>query len=123
MPVQGDRARLKQVVVNLLDNAIKYTSGGGTVRLRVAAAGQMAVLEVSDTGAGIPAEALPHVFERFFRVDQTRSRKPDGAGLGLSIVQSICQAHGGEVTVESAVGTGSRFRVILPQAGGNNLPG
>ena len=120
--VEGDRARLKQVVVNLLDNAIKYTPGGGAVHLTVTAANGHAVLEIKDTGIGIPAEALPHVFERFFRVDQTRSREPGGAGLGLAIVKSICNAHGGEVEVESAVGRGSRFRVQLPVANPKTLP-
>src|ERR1022692_1557604 len=116
--VEGDRARLKQVVVNLLDNAIKYTSGGGKIHLRVARQNGHALLEVEDNGIGIPVEALPHVFERFFRVDKARSRDQGGAGLGLSIVKSICTAHGAEVQVESAPGKGSRFRVTLPMAGG-----
>ena len=117
--IEGDRARLKQIVVNLLDNAIKYTPPGGAVHFKVAALGSHAVLEVSDTGIGIPASAIPHIFDRFFRVDQARSRQPEGAGLGLSIVKSICNAHGGEVEVESALGRGSRFRVKLPLAGRN----
>jgi heavy metal sensor kinase len=112
--VQGDRARLKQVVVNLLDNAVKYTPVGGEITLRVSVQGGTAVLEVADTGIGIPAEALPHVFERFFRVDQSRSRDPDGAGLGLAIVKAICLAHGGGAEAESVPGRGSRFRVRLP---------
>ena len=123
VPVKGDRARLKQVVVNLLDNAIKYTPDGGTVHLKVAAANSHAIIEVSDTGIGIPLESLPHVFERFFRVDQARSRRPEGAGLGLAIVRSICHAHGGEVTAESVVGKGSRFCVSLPLADDKTLPG
>jgi heavy metal sensor kinase len=117
--VEGDRARLKQVVVNLLDNAIKYTPEKGEIELRVAAADGQAVLEVSDNGIGIPKEALPHVFDRFFRVDQTRTRDPGGAGLGLSIVKSICTAHGAEVAVESENGRGSCFRVKLPLAHGS----
>jgi heavy metal sensor kinase len=116
--VEGDRARLKQVVVNLLDNAIKYTSGGGKIHLRVARQNGHALLEVEDNGIGIPVEALPHVFERFFRVDKARSRDQGGAGLGLSIVKSICTAHGAEVQVESEPGKGSRFRVKLPLACG-----
>jgi heavy metal sensor kinase len=116
--VEGDRSRVKQVVVNLLDNAIKYTPERGTVELRVGAAGGQAWLEVADNGIGIPAEALPHVFDRFFRVDKARSRDQGGAGLGLSIVKSICTAHGAGVEVESAPGTGSRFRVKLPLANG-----
>ena len=114
--VQGDRARLKQVVVNLLDNAIKYTPRGGRVSLSVRREGAHAVLDVSDNGIGIPAEALPHVFRRFYRVDGSRSREQGGAGLGLSIVKSICAAHGAEVEVASTPGGGSRFRIRQPLA-------
>jgi heavy metal sensor kinase len=116
--VEGDPARLKQVIVNLLDNAIKYTPGGGRVRLSVQRDGDFAVLEVADDGVGIPAEALPHVFKRFYRVDVSRSREQGGAGLGLAIVKSICAAHGAEVEVFSAPGQGSRFRVRQPLAAG-----
>jgi heavy metal sensor kinase len=114
--VEGDHARLKQVVVNLLDNAIKYTLQGGTVGLTVSAINSHAVLEVADNGVGIPAEALPRVFDRFFRVDKARSRELGGAGLGLSIVKSICTAHHGRVEASSLPGQGSRFRVELPLA-------
>src|SRR5580658_6105057 len=114
--VEGDRARLKQVIVNLLDNAIKYTPSGGRVRLSVRREGAHAVLEVTDDGIGIPAEALPHVFKRFYRVDVSRSREQGGAGLGLAIVKSICAAHGAEVEVFSTPGQGSRFRVRQPLA-------
>lgn len=114
--VQGDRARLKQVVVNLLDNAIKYTPQGGSVTLRVGMINDSALLQVEDNGIGIPAGALPHVFERFFRVDKARSREMGGAGLGLAIVKSICVAHGGQVDVQSTEGRGSRFSVELPLA-------
>jgi len=114
VPVEGDRARLKQVVVNLLDNAIKYTPTKGTIQLRVNTVNGHAFLEVADNGIGIPPDALPHVFERFYRVDQTRSGDSGSAGLGLSIVKSICTAHGAEVEVQSAKGNGSSFRVKLP---------
>ena len=114
--VEGDRARLKQVVVNLLDNAIKYTLQGGAVALTVSANHSKAVLEVADNGIGIPAEALPRVFDRFFRVDTARSRELGGAGLGLSIVKSICLAHHGQVEASSLPGQGSHFRVELPLA-------
>jgi heavy metal sensor kinase len=117
--VEGDRARIKQVVVNLLDNAIKYTPSGGSIRLEVQARDHKAVLDVVDTGMGIPSEALPHVFDRFFRVDKARSRDIGGAGLGLAIVKSICIAHDGRVEVESRENQGSRFRVELPLAPGN----
>jgi heavy metal sensor kinase len=116
--VEGDAGRVKQVVVNLLDNAIKYTGEGGTVNVSVGVADGNARLEVSDSGVGIPSEAMPHVFERFYRVDQTRSRQMGGAGLGLSIVKSICAAHQGRVSVESRVGQGSRFTVRLPLTDG-----
>jgi heavy metal sensor kinase len=115
--VEGDRARLKQVVVNLLDNAIKYTPSGGCVALSVRREGAYAVLDVTDNGIGIPAEALPHVFKRFFRVDGSRSREQGGAGLGLSIVKSICSAHGALIEVSSAPGRGSTFRIKQPLAG------
>jgi heavy metal sensor kinase len=115
--VEGDQSRIKQVVVNLLDNAIKYTPAGGSVRLNVRARDRKAIMEVIDTGVGIPAAALPHVFERFYRVDEARSRQIEGAGLGLAIVKSICAAHGGQVEVDSVENRGSRFRVELPLAG------
>jgi len=115
--VEGDPARLKQVIVNLLDNAIKYTTAGGRVRLTVRREQDSAVLEVDDDGIGIPAEALPHVFKRFFRVDSSRSREQGGAGLGLAIVKSICSAHGAEIEVVSAPGKGSTFRLRQPLAG------
>jgi heavy metal sensor kinase len=120
--VDGDRARLKQVVVNLLDNAIKYTSAKGTIHLRVAAANGHALLEVSDNGVGIPHDAQAHVFDRFFRVDKARTRDPGGAGLGLSIVKSISTAHGAQVEVESREGEGSCFRVKFPMARANKFP-
>ena len=112
--VEGDRARIKQVVVNLLDNAIKYTLEGGSVDLTVHTRNGHALLEVADNGVGIPPEALPRVFDRFFRVDKARSRQLGGAGLGLSIVKSICAAHHGRVEATSAPGKGSLFRVELP---------
>jgi signal transduction histidine kinase len=114
--IEGDRARLKQVIVNLLDNAIKYTGQGGAIALRVVSNGNHASLEVEDTGMGIPREALSRVFERFYRVDKARSRELGGAGLGLSIVKSICTAHHGRVEASSQPGQGSRFRVELPLA-------
>jgi heavy metal sensor kinase len=109
--VEGDRARMKQVVVNLLDNAIKYTPNGGRVRLKVAREDAFAILEIADDGIGIPQQALPHVFKRFFRVDDSRSREQGGAGLGLSIVESICAAHGAQLEVTSIPGQGSHFRI------------
>jgi heavy metal sensor kinase len=122
--VRGDRARLKQIVVNLLDNAIRFTKRGGTVWLRTAADDMGSILEVSDTGIGIPSASIPHVFDRFFRVDEARSREDGGAGLGLSIVKSICSVHGAEIEVESRVEAGSCFRVIFPLPGArSSYPG
>jgi heavy metal sensor kinase len=121
VPIEGDPARIKQVVVNLLDNAIKYTPAGGTVKLGVSARAGEAVLEVADSGIGIPPEAVPRVFDRFFRVDAARSREVGGAGIGLSIVKAICTAHNGRVEVESAVDRGSCFRVRLPLGGHPSL--
>jgi heavy metal sensor kinase len=116
VPVTGDSARLKQVIVNLLDNAIKYTMKGGAISLAVRAADAKAVLTVRDNGIGIPQEALPHIFERFYRADKVRSRASQGAGLGLSIVHAICQAHGGTVEAASEEGIGTTLTVHLPLA-------
>jgi heavy metal sensor kinase len=121
MPVKGNHVRLKQVVVNLLDNAIKYTPEKGAIQLRVLAVNGHAVLEVKDNGIGIPPDALPHIFERFYRVDQARSADSESAGLGLSIVKSICTAHGAEVEAQSVVGSGSCFRVKLPLFSNGNI--
>ncbi|MDE3038727.1 MAG: HAMP domain-containing histidine kinase, partial [Pseudomonadota bacterium] len=121
--VYGDSARLKQIVVNLLDNAIKYTPGHGMILLNVKAASHKAVLEVADNGIGIPADALPHVFNRFYRADKARTREMGGAGLGLSIVRSICQAHGGIVDIESREGEGTACRIELPLANGEEQKG
>ena len=115
--VEGDRARLKQVIVNLVDNAIKYTHSGGLVGVKVFTSNGHAVIEVNDNGVGIPPEAAPHIFERFYRVDKARSRQMGGAGLGLSITKAIVTAHGGQVRVESVEGKGSRFLIELPVAG------
>ncbi len=118
--VEGDRARLKQVVVNLLDNAIKFTPCGGTITVSVAAESGMGRLRVADSGPGIPEEALPHVFDRFFRADGVRSRDVEGAGLGLSIVKSICGAHGGSAVAENSPGGGCSVCVEIPLAAGIN---
>ncbi|HEY1726631.1 MAG TPA: ATP-binding protein [Steroidobacteraceae bacterium] len=114
--VRGDGGRLKQVIVNLLDNAVKFTPRGGSVSLRTQQRDDRGILEVRDSGIGIPAAALPHVFDRFYRVDAARSREDGGAGLGLSIVRSICAAHGAEIEVDSVPGSGSCFRLIFPLA-------
>ena len=112
--IEGDRARLKQVVVNLLDNAIKYTPEGGAIRLSVRAEEGQALFEVVDTGLGIDEESLPFIFDRFFRSNQVRFSERSGAGLGLSIVRSICTAHGGTVTAENQQASGCCLTVRLP---------
>ncbi len=114
--IKGNAARLKQVVVNILDNAIKYTPEDGTISIRIYSTHHKAILEIKDNGIGIPADALPHVFERFYRADKVRSREQGGAGLGLAIVRSICQAHGGAVEIESTENQGTTCRVELPLA-------
>ncbi|MCL2281419.1 MAG: cell wall metabolism sensor histidine kinase WalK, partial [Dehalococcoidia bacterium] len=112
--VRGDVMRLKQVVINLIDNAVKYNSAGGMVKMKAWGESNFAIIEVSDSGVGIPAADLPHVFDRFFRVDKSRSRERGGSGLGLAIVKKIVEEHGGKVTAQSVDGTGSSFRIKLP---------
>jgi two-component system, OmpR family, sensor kinase len=114
--VDADPARLKQVVVNLLDNAIKYTPESGRVSISVMKQDGRAVFEIADTGIGISPDDLPHIFDRFYRADKARSRQMGGTGLGLSIVRSICLAHEGQVKVESIEGRGSVFHIQLPLA-------
>jgi heavy metal sensor kinase len=112
--IEGDPIRLKQIVVNLVDNAIKYTPYGGSVTVSTFPQDRKVILEVSDTGIGIPNDATSHIFDRFFRVDKARSRQLGGTGLGLAIVKSICTAYKGAVSVKSAEGKGAVFRVELP---------
>lgn len=115
--VFGDRDKLKQVLLNLVSNAIKYTPAGGKVTLGLTCVNGWARFTVVDTGVGISPEDLPHVFERFYRVDKSRTRgagAPGGAGLGLSIARWIVQAHGGRLEVSSALGKGSCFSLWLP---------
>ena len=110
----GDESKLSQVVYNLIDNAVKYTPEGGKVEVILRADSREAVLTVRDTGIGIPAEDVAHIFDRFYRVDKARSRATGGTGLGLSIVRQMVQLHGGEITVDSAADKGSTFTVTLP---------
>ena len=110
----ADPGKLSQVCYNILENAIKYTPDGGTITVVLSRMGRDAVLEITDTGVGIPKEDLPHVFDRFYRVDKARSRDTGGTGLGLSIVQQIVRLHAGSVTVQSEPGKGTTFTVQLP---------
>jgi heavy metal sensor kinase len=110
----ADRDLLIQLLFDLLDNAIKHTPSGGKVALVLLRDHQDALISVADSGPGIPSEHLPHLFERFYRVEQDRSRRTGGVGLGLAIVREIARLHGGEVTVHSTVGAGSTFQVRLP---------
>ena len=110
----ADPGKLAQVCYNIIENAIKYTPDGGTITVSLAKAGRDAVLEIADTGVGIPEADLPHVFDRFYRVDKARSRETGGTGLGLSIVKQIVRLHAGTVTVASEYGKGTTFTVQLP---------
>jgi signal transduction histidine kinase len=112
--VTGDAMRLKQVIVNLVDNAIKYTPEGGSIEVMLQAQEEQAVLTVTDTGIGIPADSIPFVFDRFYRADKARSRGSGGTGLGLAIVKAICTAHNGVVSVDSSENKGSTFKTQLP---------
>jgi signal transduction histidine kinase len=119
--VRGDRDKLRQVVLNLAENAVKYTPAGGAVTLGLEHSGGWVKLAVSDTGIGISEEQQQHIFERFYRTDKARSRELGGSGLGLSIAQSITQAHGGKITVESKLGEGSTFVLWLPELGNGEV--
>jgi len=118
---EGDPERMAQVATNLLTNAVQYNRDEGEVRVSTAVAGSFAVLEVKDTGVGIAADQLPHVFERFYRVDTSRSGNEGHVGLGLAICQAIVKSHGGTLEVSSQPGLGSVFTVKLPLGRGREL--
>jgi signal transduction histidine kinase len=117
--MRGDRAQLGLLLSSLVDNALRYTSSRGTIRVRLDTCDNdnKATFQVADTGRGIPASELPRIFERFYRVDKARDRQSGGTGLGLSIVRHVAESHGGTVHVESELGQGSTFTVVLPVAG------
>jgi signal transduction histidine kinase len=114
--LNGDKELIRRLILNLLDNAVKYTPAGGEISLALGRQNGSAEIVVRDTGIGIPEAAQPRVFDRFYRVDKARARVMGGAGLGLSIAQWIVEVHGGEITLASTPGEGSSFTVVLPVA-------
>jgi signal transduction histidine kinase len=115
-PVTMDWQRVNEVLHNLLENAVAHTLKGGSINVSAGARGKWVEVSVTDTGEGIPAEDLPHIFERFYRVDKSRARATGGSGLGLTIARRLVEAHGGTITVESKLGRGSRFSFTIPVA-------
>lgn len=115
--IKADKDRINQVILNLLSNAIKYTPDNGHIKIAVSKTKNTAIVMIKDNGIGIDQEELPFIFERFYRADKSRNRKTGGAGIGLAIVQSIINAHGGEILVESKLDQGSCFTMILPKGG------
>jgi signal transduction histidine kinase len=109
-------------MINLLDNAVKYTPEGGSIEVFGKESGNLVTVSVRDTGVGIPMQDIDRIFERFYRVDKARSRMMGGTGLGLTIVQEIVEAHGGRVMVDSDIGHGSTFTVVLPKLQADSEP-
>jgi heavy metal sensor kinase len=120
--VNGDRVRLRQLFLNILDNALRYTPAGGTITESVVRQGDQAVATIGDTGMGIAKEHLPFIFDRFYRADRVRTDGEGGTGLGLSIATTIAKMHGGTIEVESKVGEGTTFRILLPLTGPPRKP-
>jgi len=116
LTIKGDRLKLRQLFLIILDNAIRYTPGGGSISGSLVRRNDSTVASIGDTGIGIPAEHLPFIFDRFYRVDKARSHAEGGMGLGLSIAMSIAKMHGGKIEVESQAGVGTTFRIVLPLA-------
>ncbi|MDK2928375.1 MAG: two-component system, OmpR family, sensor histidine kinase ResE, partial [Bacillota bacterium] len=122
-PAWGSADRLQQVLINLLDNALRHTPGGGRVSVCGEERDGMLALSVRDTGPGIPPEDLPYIFERFYKVEKARTRTTAGTGIGLAIVKGVVEAHGGRVWAESTPGRGTTFTFTLPPAGRNTGAG
>jgi signal transduction histidine kinase len=112
--VNGDKVKLRQLFINILENAVRYTPGEGTISISLVRNDTNALAAIRDSGIGIPPEHLPHIFERFYRVDKARSRADGGVGLGMAIAKYIADSHGGKIEVESQVGKGTTFTVIIP---------
>jgi signal transduction histidine kinase len=119
-PIEADRERVHQVLFNLVDNAVRFTPPGGAVTVSAHRDNGNVEIAVSDTGVGIPAEHLPRLFERFYRVDPARSRGDGGTGIGLAIARSVVEAHGGHIRAESELGKGSVFIFDLPTSSSAN---
>lgn len=115
--IRGDKIRIEQILINITSNAIKYTPDGGRISLRLHDLGDRAEITITDNGVGIPEEDLPHLFERFYRVEKARSSDKGGTGLGLAIAKEFAAAHGGDIRVSSIVGKGTTFTVTLPKQG------
>jgi two-component system sensor histidine kinase VicK len=113
-PVYGDKGRILQVIINIISNAVKYNRKNGSITVSGGSEGDSVFISVADTGLGIPKEDLPHIFDRFYRVDKARSRKMGGTGLGLAIAKEIVEAHGGHISFDSVYGKGSTVTVFLP---------
>ena len=112
--IRANKGMMEEVIYNLCDNAIRYNNAGGTVTVKVGTEEGKAVLSVRDTGIGIPKEHQDRIFERFYRVDKSRSKSTGGTGLGLAIVKDVVQQHNGTITVDSTPGSGTAMRVVLP---------
>ncbi|HEV8538297.1 MAG TPA: HAMP domain-containing sensor histidine kinase, partial [Bacteroidota bacterium] len=110
----GDEQRLRQMLLNLIDNAVKYNSMNGYIEMSLSRENRVGTIRIADTGIGIPTAEIPRIFDRFYRVDKARSRALGGSGLGLSIVHWIVQAHGGSIRVESTINQGTEFSVLFP---------
>jgi OmpR-family two-component system manganese-sensing sensor histidine kinase len=112
--ISGDAGLIQRLLTNLISNAVRYTTAGGKIIFALHTESSNVVVAITDTGIGIPEEALPYIFDRFYRVEQSRSHETGGSGLGLAIAQKIVELHGGEISVQSTVGQGTTFRVSLP---------
>lgn len=110
-----DSQRMRQVFINLLSNAVKYNHDGGTITLTVQASEEATTISVKDTGPGISKDQIPHLFERFYRADKARTNRRESTGLGLSITKAIIEAHGGTIEVDTKIGVGSVFRIVIPR--------
>lgn len=118
--IEGDKSRIEQVILNIVSNAVRYTPEGGRIVISAKKAEDKVDIKVEDNGIGVPEEDLPHIFERFYRVDKARSRSMGGTGLGLAISREIVVRHGGTITIQSQLGRGTAVTVTLPvrQGGG-----